>query len=278
MKVRAHAAAEAGDANEAGDPADQASDKGPDRAGGIQVIARAAAVLRALGSNPGGLTLGELSKLLGLPRSTIQRIVDALDQEQLVMAATPTRGVRLGPALLPLAAAAKFEIVDFAKPALQELSRECGETVDLSLLDGDKLVFVDQIAGSQRLKAESGVGLAFALHSSAPGKAMLAAMNQRDLDNLRPRLRLTRHTASTITSWDVLSRELVEIRAQGFSLDLEENSLGISAVAVALRLPGGELAAVSIPVPTQRFDASRKTLTELLLDRVERLQGSLRGP
>lgn len=243
--------------------------------GGIQVIARAAAILRALRDHPAGLTLGELAKLLDMPRSTIQRIVDALDQEQLVMAATPTRGVRLGPGLLPLAAAARFEIAEYARPALQELSRECGETVDLSLLDGNRLVFVEQVAGVQRLKAESGVGVAFALHSTAPGKAMLASLESAHLQNLRPRLRLTRHTARTITSWEVLEHELADVRAKGYSLDLEENSMGICAVAVALRLPSGDLAAVSVPVPTQRFESLRPSLVKLLMERCHRLQDSL---
>lgn len=246
-----------------------------ERQGGIQVIARAASVLRALRDHPNGLTLGELAKLLGLPRSTVQRIVDALGDEQLVMAATPVRGVRLGPALLPLAAAARFEVVDFAKSTLEELARDCGETVDLSLLDGDKLVFLDQIAGSHRLKAESGIGLAFELHSSAPGKAMLAAMNPGDLANLRSRLRLTQHTPKTLTHWEALVNELELIQARGYSMDEEENSLGICAVAVALRLPGGDLAAVSIPVPSQRFKTSNAVLADLLVERCRRLQQAL---
>ena len=73
---------------------------------GVQVIARAAAVLRKLQDHPAGLTLGELAKLLKLPRSTVQRIVEALADENFVIAASPTRGVRLGPALLALAAVA----------------------------------------------------------------------------------------------------------------------------------------------------------------------------
>lgn len=262
-------------ANPAPERTSNDDDSGAGRAGGIQVIARAVAVLRALRDHPGGLSLGELARLLGLPRSTVQRIVDALDAEQLVIAASPTRGVRLGPALLSLAAAARFEVAEFARAALQELSRECGETVDLSLLDGDKLVFVEQVAGSHRLKAESGVGVAFALHSTAPGKAMLAAMPEAMLANLRPRLRLTRHTAQTITSWDVLLRELDDVRRHGVGYDIEENSMGICAVAVALRLPGGELAAVSVPVPTQRFEGSKETLVALLRERGARLQAAL---
>lgn len=244
---------------------------------GVQVIARAAAVLRALRDNPDGLSLGELARLLSLPRSTVQRIVDALDVENLVIAASPTRGVRLGPALLALAKATRFEIAELARPAMQEISRECGETVDLSLLDGDKLVFLDQVAGVHRLRAESAIGVSFPLHSTAPGKAMLAAMNATTLSNLRPRLRLTRYTQRTITSWSVLERVLEAVRETQVGTDEEENSIGICAIATALRLPGGELAAVSVPVPTPRFADSRARIETLLLTHCRRLQQALGG-
>lgn len=248
-----------------------------DRRGGIQVIARAAGVLRALREHPNGLTLGELAKLLQLPRSTVQRIVDALDDENLVMSASPTRGVRLGPALLALAAAARFEIAEIARPLLEEISRECGETVDLAQLDGDKLVFVDQVSGSHRLRAESAIGVSFPLHSTAPGKAMLAAMDVSELQNLRPRLKLTALTRHTATSWPVLDDALAKVRRTRIGIDIEENSVGICAVAAAVRLANGELAAVSIPVPTQRFAGSRSELERLLLAKVDRLQQIVGG-
>ena len=244
---------------------------------GVQVIARAAALLRALGEHPDGLTLGELAKLLTLPRSTVQRIVDALHAENLVIAASLSRGVRLGPALLSLAAAARFEIAELARPTLQQISRECGETVDLSVLDGDHVVFVDQVAGVHRLRAESDIGVSFPLHSSAPGKAILAAMSPNGLQNLRPALRLARLTDNTMTSLPTLDEALDATRASGIGTDLEENSLGICAVAVALRLPNGDLAAVSIPVPIQRFAELRPRLEALLREHGSRLQQRLGG-
>ncbi|WP_233808887.1 IclR family transcriptional regulator [Paraburkholderia sp. HP33-1] len=244
---------------------------------GVQVIARAASVLRALKEHPDGLSLGELAKLLSLPRSTVQRIVDALHAENLVIAASLSRGVRLGPALLPLAAAARFVIVDLARPTLQQIARECGETVDLSLLDGDKVVFVDQVRGVHRLRAESEIGISFPLHSNAPGKAMLACMSEDDLARLKPTLHLTRLTSKTITEWPQLEDALAEIRVTGLSSDLEENGDGVCALAVPLRLPNNELAAISVPVPTQRFAALRPQLETLLLEQCERLQQRLGG-
>ena len=74
----------------------------------------------------------------------------------------------------------------------------------------------------------------------------------------------------------MLQGELARARTGGVAADLEENSIGICAVAVALRLPNGDLAAVSIPVPTQRFAEQRARLEKLLLTRCGKLQQSLR--
>lgn len=244
--------------------------------GGIQVIARAVAVLHKLREHPDGLSLGELAKLLKLPRSTIQRIVAALDDENLVIAASPTRGVRLGPALLAFAAATRFEISEVARPTLQEISLLSGETVDLSLLDGNKLVFVDQVVGGHRLKAESGIGVSFSLHSTAPGKAMLAALTDAEMLTLRPRISLARMTPNTITTWNGLVEDIAVVRQSGIGADVEENSIGICAVSMALRLPSGEIAAISVPVPTQRFQTMRATIERLLLTHGGKLQASIR--
>jgi len=242
---------------------------------GIQVIARAAALLRALEHRPDGLSLGELAKTVALPRSTVQRIVDALDREGFVIAASAASGVRLGPALLALAAATRFHIAEAARETLEGLAKECGETVDLSLVDQDKIVFIDQVAGTHRLTAISAVGLSFSLHSSANGKAVLAAMSDDELNKLRRRLRLTAVTPNTITTWDRLEREIATIRKAGMAYDREENSAGISAVAIAIRSPSGELAAISIPAPTKRFNATEAALSKALLRHCTHLQQKL---
>lgn len=239
---------------------------------GIQVISRMAALLRALENRPDGLSLGELAKAVDLPRSTVQRIVDALDSEGFVMAASTSSGVRLGPALLALAASTRFHIAEVARQTLEKLAKECGETVDLSLVDQDKVVFVDKVSGTHRLTAVSAVGLSFSLHSSANGKAVLAAMPDEEIAKLKRRLRLTPVTPNTITTWDQLDLEILKIRKQGFAYDREENSLGISAVSVALRSSAGELAAISIPVPTQRFNETEKELSKALLKHCGQLQ------
>ncbi len=242
---------------------------------GIQVIARAGALLRALERRPDGLSLGELAKAVALPRSTVQRIVDALDEEGLVLASSSSSGVRLGPALLSLAAATRFHMAEAARETLEGLAQECGETVDLSILDQHKAVFIDQVAGTHRLTAISAVGVSFPLHSSANGKAMLAAMTDEEIAKLRRRIRLTAATPNTITSWEQLEKEIARIRLEGVSFDQEENSIGICAASMAIRSPSGEVAAISIPAPSERFRKNQVALVKALQVRVGRLQHRL---
>ena len=242
---------------------------------GIQGIARAAALLRALEHQPDGMSLGQLAKAVELPRSTVQRIVDALDNEGFVIAASAASGVRLGPALLALAAATRFHIAEAARQTLEALAKECGETVDLSIADQDKVVFIDQVSGTHRLTAVSAVGVSFPLHSSANGKAALAAMRDDDIVKLRKRLRLLALTPNTITTWERLEREIAAVRRTGLAFDREENSLGICAVAMSIRSPSGEIAALSVPVPTQRFKVDEARLSAALLKHGRRLQDKL---
>lgn len=243
---------------------------------GIRVIARAVDVLTALCKHPDGLTLGEIAQEIGLPRSTVQRIVNALDDANFVIAASPTSGVRLGPALAVIAAAAKpFSIAELVRPLIAQISRETGETVDLAVIGSDKAVVVDQTHGNHPLLAVSAVGTSLPLHCSASGKALLAALSAERLEQLRKRLTLGATTANSITSWAQLEKELATVRRVGFAFDREECWIGISAVAVALRAPDGEVAAISIPAPTDRFLETENKLVEVLVERSRALQRRL---
>jgi DNA-binding IclR family transcriptional regulator len=231
--------------------------------GGIQVIARAAAVLRSLGGEPNGLSLGEIAARVGLPRSTVQRIVAALVDENFLTAASMRSGVKLGPALAQLAAVADAGTEQVARPFLQELSRRADETVDLSVLQNDAVVFVDQVQGTQRLVAVSAIGKRFPLHCTANGKALLAILPPPRLEGVLPG-RLKRQTAATITDRASLEKALREIRATGLAYDLEEHSVGICAVGTAFLDPAGRAYSISIPVPSSRFKPKRLLLAKLL--------------
>jgi DNA-binding IclR family transcriptional regulator len=147
---------------------------------GVQVIARAARVLRALEGKSDGLSLGQIARQVGLARSTVQRIVAALATEDFVTEAHPGHGVRIGPGLARISASLSSNYGEILHPHLVALRDAVGETVDLSILSGGSAVFIDQIPGQQRLVAFSAIGERFPLHCTANGKAILAGFGKDD--------------------------------------------------------------------------------------------------
>src|SRR5690348_7742931 len=204
----------------------------------VQVIARAATILRALEEENAGLSLGQIAQRVNLARSTVQRIVAALETEKLVIAATPNGRVRLGPTILRLAASVRSDFVTLARPFLERLSEELHETVDLSTVKKDHLVFIDQVIGSHRLRTVSAVGETFPLHCTANGKAYLAQLSDAAIEKLIGREYETR-TANTLVTLERLLKELAAVRRTGVAFDREEHTLGICAAGVSLRDPLG---------------------------------------
>jgi len=230
----------------------------------VQVIARAAAILRALEDEANGLSLGQIAQRVNLARSTVQRIVAALEAENIVIAASPNGHVRLGPTIQRLAASVQADFVSIARPFLTKLSNELRETVDLAIVKRDRLVFIDQVIGSQRLRTVSAVGETFPLHCTANGKAYLACLEDAQIEKSIGRTYKAR-TPQTITRLDALLADLKAARKSGVAFDREEHTLGICAAGVALRDLRGNFVAISVPVPLPRFDANQRKIAERLL-------------
>jgi len=248
---------------------------GTKRREGVQVIARAAEVLRRLAAEPHGLTLIELAARVDLPRSTAHRIVGALSQEGFVRAA-PSGRLRIGPALIGLAVSSRRDVRHEAGPYLERLSHDLGETVDLAVLDGGEVLFIDQYTARRTLRIVAEIGARFPLHSTANGKALLAALPPDEVDAVLPK-RLARDTENTITDRAALLEELEGIRKSGVAVDREEHSVGISAVGVTIRDAVGALAAVTVVVPATRFHDNEKKLTAALVRTRDEIQAVLDG-
>jgi len=229
---------------------------------GVQVIRRAARILEALKDEQAGLSLSQLAQRTELARSTVHRLVTALEAERFVISASPNGGVRLGPALAALAGSAQQSFVLDLRPYLDQVAAELEETVDLAVLDGDQVRFLDQVVGNQRLRAISAVGAAFPAHCTANGKALLAGMPDSEVEALLPRL-LPRLTANTTTSRDDLLAELAEVRDAGVAYDREEHTLGICAVGIAVDTATATVA-ISVPVPAQRFPGTEQGVVAAL--------------
>jgi DNA-binding IclR family transcriptional regulator len=237
--------------------------------GGIQVIARAAAVLRALDQD--GMSLGDLSKATGLPRSTVQRIVDSLARENLVE--LDITGIRPGWGLQELAKKANSDIAQRVRPALEQLFQTTHETVDISTASGGEVAFLDRIISDQELRVVPIPTKPRPLHLMANGKAILSLMNDEDINaTIRRRAKPSSQTKTKIA--DILA-EIATVRTTGFSYDREDHTPGVCAVGTPIHVTGLRPHAISIVVPLQRFDAHLQTYRKALMDCRTRVEKEL---
>lgn len=228
-----------------------------------QVVRRSAAILRVLQGHPNGLSVGDVASAVDLPRSTVHRLLKSLEAEHLVAGSSEPGGFRLGPALIHLSTSASAWLVDATHRHLVELSAEVRETVDLAVLSGTQVHFVDQVMGPQRLQAASAVGRSFPAHCTANGKALLATMTDDQVTTLLAG-QLDQLTPNTIVDMQALLDELAGVREAGIAFDREEHSIGVSAVGTRVENPYGLKVALSIPAPTTRFIDREAELTEAI--------------
>jgi DNA-binding IclR family transcriptional regulator len=221
------------------------------RVRGIQVIARAAEVMRTLYGEPRGLSLAQIAERVGLPRSTVQRLVSALVRERLLAAASPNGRVRLGPELTRLGNSRR-ELAADVHPYMERLYREFDETIACSVIEGDMQRCIEQIAAPHRLRTEFPVGGTLPLYCTANGKALLATLSDDEVAELLP-ARLKRLTPKTITMRSRLLDELAAIRKGSVAFDHEERTVGIAAAATTLKDPFGSVVALCLAAPAPRF-------------------------
>lgn len=220
------------------------------RSGGIQVIARACSVMRVLGSHPGGLSLGAIAQEVGLARSTVQRIVAALETESMVEPIRPGTGFRLGPALAQLIHQTHTDIISIARKSLEELSQELNESVTLSCISGQQTNVIARVIAEHELRVVFPMGRSMPMHATADGKVLLSTLSDEQILDVLGESpeKLTKATQSVKS----LLNEMVQIRASGFAIDQEEHTIGISACSILIPTFMGPHA-VAVVAPTSRF-------------------------
>lgn len=247
----------------------------PESKSSVQVIERAARILRTLADYPeDGLSLSQIADRVGLARSTVHRLVSALEAEAFVVAASPNGRVKLGPGLASLAVSAAPDLARAIHPFLARLSREINETVDLGVLQHDHVLFIDQVAAPRRLRAVSAVGAAFPAHCPANGKALLSTLSDAQLAQLLPE-QLEALTPNTITDRGELLAALDRVRLGGIAYDREEHTIGICGLGCVVRDGGGRVASISVPLPAQRFYGHEERLAAVLLRTCEEITETL---
>lgn len=233
---------------------------------GIQVVSRAALILKCLESEPKGLSLGVIASRSSLPRSTVQRLVDALTFEHLLE--VTANGVRLGPALLRLAAHSHIDITRSARAPLEQLAQCSGETAALVYSCGTEMIMLDAVVSSQELRVAPMVGNFLSLHATAAGKVFLAQMSDDQVNALlqAPLRALTRATLALPALLD----ELQQVRRHGLAFDHEEHQWGVGSAALGVETAQG-FYAISVVGPSWRI----REHSPLIIRALQECQASL---
>jgi len=202
------------------------------RPSGSNAIEKTLAVLDALGDHE---RIADIAVATGLHKSTVHRILQEF--ARLGFAQATEQGTYQGGArILGLAGRvlARSGAADRARPELNALQEECGGTVHLALLDGAEAVYVAKVEGSKPYRMASRVGMAVPLHTTAIGKAVLAALPDAEIGSLLGRTLLPARTPSTITDPDRLRTHLRAVRERGWAVDDEENEANVRCVGAAV--------------------------------------------
>ena len=239
----------------------------PEAESPVASVDRALRILTALGAAARGLTLDNLADRLGIPKSSLHRILAALKHRRFVSQPETGGPYFLGAELL--ATAFRFhdalDLRALIHPLLARVSADLNETIHMAVLDGAEVIYQDKIEAPHSIKLCSVVGGRNPAHATGVGKALLAWAYPTGeaagawFARWAP---LARPTKRTVSSAARLAEQLALVREQGYALDVEENEIGVLCAAVPIFL-GRPVPAAAVSVTMLSTRADRRRLTEL---------------
>jgi IclR family acetate operon transcriptional repressor len=226
------------------------------RDGKNQSLTRALTLLERLSESDTGMHLTDLSYQLGMPAATVHRLLSTFEELDFVEQ-DPDEGswfIGLKAFTVGNAFLKRRDFVASARPHMHALVDECGETVNLGVIDDGEVVFISQVESQEVMRMIVRLGSRSPIHASGVGKAMLANMPEQRVTRILQQRGLARYTDHTIDSPATLRDELEQVRQQGYALDDEEHAVGLRCVAAPIFDENGQaLAAISLSGPKARI-------------------------
>lgn len=231
------------------------------RAGdGTGSLEKAIDVLEAIGRQPGGISHNDLAELIGMPRTTVYRLLATLTTRGLVRRDPSRRVYCLGLKCFEMArqAYAMPDMVAAAAQELRDLRDLTGETSYIGALEGLDVVSLERYDGAHNHRSNASLGHRKPAYATSQGKAILAALELAELDAMLSELTLKPLTPATLTDRRRLLAELRTTRSRGWAIDDEENVPGVRCVGAAVVDPSGKVrGAISVAGPAYRMSRSR---------------------
>jgi DNA-binding IclR family transcriptional regulator len=243
----------------------------------VESVARAIRIVEALAQLPAGLS--ETARRVGLPKSTVARLLATLEEMEAVERDEDGRIYRLGPIVQRLSSAAggPAQLTAFARPYLDELTALTGEAAGISIPDGFKVHYVDQTEAEHPVQVRDWTGELIPMHVVPSGLVIMAHWPEQQTARYLSR-DLERMTPNTITDPDRIRERLASVREQGYTWVYEEFVEGINSVAAAVLERSGLIAAaIHVHGPAYRFpgDNDPESIGEAVADTAYKLSTAL---
>lgn len=248
------------------------------RTGRVQAIDRAVMVLDCFTEQKPELKLSEITEMLDINKSTLHGIIATLKYHGLMAQDENTQQYRLGLKHIEYGQRVQnsIDISSIARPIIQRVCDELEETVHIGTLDRDEVVYIEKNESQQSMRIFTTIGSRKPAHATGVGKAMLAYLDQEDLNKVI-KDEMIGFTPNTIINKELLKIELAGIRDRGFAYDNEENILGLSCVAAPIfDYTGNVKYGISVSGPTMRMSDEKmekaiSAITEAALEISRRL-------
>ncbi len=244
----------------------------------IKVLEKALKVMELFGEEDKELTATEIQGLLNLNKTSTFRIIKNLEEYGYLERDPESLKYRLGIKIYYLGSLVKpyVNLRKAAKPLLEEMNRQCEETVHLAVLSKGESLYLEKIEGKKTIRVMTSRGVKLPAHCSGVGKVLLAGLDSEEVSEIVSQRGLEKFTDNTITSLDELSRELQRVRQQGYAVDNEEIEDGLKCAAAPVMMNGRPVAAISLSVPKDRFDEKEASFISLVKDTAEDISELLR--
>jgi IclR family transcriptional regulator, acetate operon repressor len=204
-----------------------------EKGGGIRAVVRTCAIIRLVSEGgEDGVSLIDLAKAVGLPKSSTHRYVQVLEGEGFVERDGQTSKYRLGIGFMSLQASHVERLVQRTRPILAKIRDSFDETVNLGMLIGNQIVYLDILESSRAMRLAARKGDTENIHATALGKAIAATLLDVEVIDLLRRSGMPQRTARTITTEGDYLHELERVRLAGYAVDDCENELEGRCVAV----------------------------------------------
>lgn len=244
----------------------------------VQSLERGLAVIRAFDADSPELTLSDVARSTGLTRAAARRFLLTLADLGYVRTdgkrfSLTARVLELGYSFL-----SSLSLPDVARPHLERLSAEVGESSSVSVLDGADVVYVSRVAVSRIMTVSITVGTRFPAHATSMGHVLLAGLPEAEFEAYLAKADLNRLTAHTLTSAAALRAEVASVREQGWSLVDQELEEGLRSVAAPIRSKEGKVvAAVNVSTHVSRTtpESVREQMVPPMLAAAARIEADL---